>query len=88
MKISNIITLNNIYQIFSDPVELVGEGEYNLNVLKDIKVSDSYLGLDENIRGCQNKEPLYNCTSRFYRNAFLEYCGCLPPNIISSEKVE
>ena len=33
-----------------------GEGEYNLNVLKEIQVTDSYLELDQNTRGCQNKE--------------------------------
>ena len=46
----------------SEPVVLVGEGEYNLNVLTDIKVTESYLGLDQNIRKCQNQEPYDNCT--------------------------
>ena len=65
----------------SEPVVLVGEGEYNLNVLTDIKVTESYLGLDENIRKCQNEEPFDNCTTRQYRNTFLGDCGCLPLNI-------
>ena len=32
------------------------DNEYNLNVIKEIKVTDSFLTLDEQSRGCQNKE--------------------------------
>ena len=35
-----------------------GEGEYNLNDVKEIVVTDSYLGLDKTIRGCQRKDEL------------------------------
>ena len=68
-------------------MEFVGEGEYNLNDLKEITVTDSYLGLDENVRGCQNDEPLLNCTTRRHRDALLRDCGCLPFNIGLSDKV-
>ena len=63
---------------FSEPLKLVGEGEYNINALKEFNVTDSYLGLDENIRGCQNEEPLDNCTTRHYRKYLQEKCGCVP----------
>ena len=33
-----------------EPVILDGEGEYNLNNLMEIAVTDSYLGLDQKIR--------------------------------------
>ena len=46
-------TLSNAVLI-SEPVALIGEGEYNLNVLKEIQVTDSFMGLDQNIRKCQN----------------------------------
>ena len=59
---------------------LLGEGEYNLNDLKEIMVTDSYLDLDQDIRGCQNLEPLYNCTTRQYMNTIMDKCGCLPVN--------
>ena len=62
----------------SEPVVLVGEGEYNLNVLTDIKVTESYLGLDQNIRNCQNEEPLDTCTTKRYLDTVQEQCGCLP----------
>ena len=66
---------------------MIGEGEYNLNVLKEIKVTDSFLGFDKDVRGCQNKEPFSNCTTRIYRNTILKECGCLPFNIRLFDKV-
>ena len=61
-----------------EPVELIGEGEYNLNALKEIEVTDSYLGLDQKDRGCQNEESQINCKSRLYINHLTDKCGCLP----------
>ena len=71
----------------AEPVILIGEGEYNLNVLNEIKVTDSYLGLDSDIIRCQNKEYLHNCTTRQYINTLLGQCGCLPFNIRRSDEV-
>ena len=70
-----------------EPVKLNGEGEYNLNALKEIEVTDSYLGLDQKVRGCQNKEPQFNCTSRLYINHLLDKCGCLPFSMKLFDKV-
>ena len=63
---------------------MVGEGEYGINVLKEIKATESYLGLDEDIRECQTKETLSNCTTRHYIDHILRLCGCLPLNLKSS----
>ena len=60
---------------------LVGEGEYNLNVVKEIEVTDSYMGLDQDVRGCQNKEPYDDCTTKIYMDTIIGECGCLPFNI-------
>ena len=60
---------------------MIGEGEYNVNVLAEIKATEPYLGLDQNIRECQNEEPYYNCTTRNYINNILSQCECLPLNI-------
>ena len=62
----------------AEPVKFIGEGEYNLNSLKEIVVTDDFLGLDKEDRKCQNDEPHENCTTRQYRNTFLRECGCLP----------
>ena len=72
---------------FTEPVKLIGEGSYNLNDLKEIDVTDSYLGLDQEVRGCQNEEPQDHCRTRVHRDTLLEQCGCLPFNMRLSDKV-
>ena len=37
--------------LLAAPVQLVGEGQYNLNALTQIEITDSYLALDEDVRG-------------------------------------
>ena len=74
--------------IFLAPVTLIGEGEYNLNILKEIKVTESFLGLDKDTRKCQNEEPILNCTSRHYTESILKKCGCIPANMRLSNKVK
>ena len=73
--------------MLAEPVTLIGEGQYNLNNLIEIEVSDSYLGLDEDVRDCQDKEPFYNCTTRHYIETLLNECACLPYNIRLLNKV-
>ena len=57
---------------------LFGSGQYNLNALKEIRVTDSYRGLDQDIKGCQDEEPILNCKTRHYIDSMLKQCGCLP----------
>ena len=71
-----------------EPVTLIGEGEYNINALTEIKVTESYLGLDEDVRECQSKETFYDCSNRKYVDTILGQCGCLPLSMImASNKV-
>ena len=70
-----------------EPVDLIGEGVYNLNVMKEIRVTNSYLGLDVNVRGCQDIDTLDNCTTRHYEEHLLNTCGCLPFDINPEVKV-
>ena len=65
----------------------MGEGKYNLNALKEIDVTESYLGLDQDVRGCQNKESFHNCTTRKYIDTLRDKCGCIPLNIRLSDMV-
>ena len=71
--------------IILEPLKLIGDGEYNINILTDIKVTESYLGLDRNVRKCQNEEPFFNCTTRKYIDSLLRECGCLPFNIFANK---
>ena len=54
----------------------------------EMNVTDSFLGLDQDIRECQNEEPAENCTTRIYHETMLRECGCLPFNIRTSDKVD
>ena len=67
---------------------MIGEGEYNLDALKEIEVTDSYLGMDQDIRHCQTEESLFSCTTRHYIDTLLGQCGCLPFDIRNSQVVK
>ena len=56
-----------------------------MDVLKEIKVTNSYLGLDQDVRDCQHEEPYDNCTTKHYLDSLLEVCGCLPLTVRSSK---
>ena len=68
-------------------VKLIGEGEYNLDAIKETMVTESYLGLDQDVTGCQNQESIDSCKTRRYLDTLLGNCGCLPFSIRSSQKV-
>ena len=67
-------------------MKLIGEGKYNLNAIKEIKVTESYLGLDIEDRGCQNEEAVEECTTRQYIQNLRQKCGCLPFQITASKE--
>ena len=70
-------------------MKLSGEGEYNLDVIKEIKLTESYHGLDQDTKGCQDdsEEPFDNCSTRHYIDSLVNQCGCLPFNIRTSNEV-
>ena len=65
---------------------MVGEGKYNL-VLRETRVTDSFLDFDLEVRGCQNEESVQNCTTRQYINTIVEKCNCIPLNLNNNDKV-
>ena len=76
-----------LHLIFLEPVELIGEGKYNLDAVKEITVTESYLGMDMDTRKCQNDEPIENCTTRQYMETVSHLCGCLPLSITTNNNV-
>ena len=62
----------------AEPLKLQGEGEYNLDVVKEVKVTDSFLSMDEEERGCQNKEEYQDCMTRHYLDQVKKTCKCIP----------
>ena len=71
-----------------DPVGLFGEGQYNLNNIKEIDVTDSFMGLDKDTRKCQNIETYDTCKTRLYIERLRQECGCLPLSLRLSGKVK
>ena len=65
---------------------LIGEGKYNLNAIKEIKVTESFLGLDKDDRSCQNHEYLEDCTTNQFISSYLHQGGCIPFNLRSLMK--
>ena len=75
------------FRPFSEPLKLIGEGIYNLNVLKEVKVTDSFLDMNQDVIACQFEQTLDNCTTKHYMDTLLDECGCIPWDIRLSEKV-
>ena len=68
-------------------MKLVGEGIYNLNAVKEIKVTESFLGLDNDIKQCQTKDSYLDCTSKHYMERVTQDCGCVPLSLMISKEV-
>ena len=71
--------------IFTDPVPIIldGEGHYALTDIKDIRVTEDFVGLGEKITKCQTKEFRTDCVSRKHREQVLQSCKCSPVNMRS-----
>ena len=67
---------------------MIAEGDYNLNILQEIRVTESYLGLDQEITGCQTKENYQSCITRKYIGKLFKTCDCLPLSMAIDEKVK
>ena len=57
-----------------------------LNVVKEITVTDSFLSLDKETRGCQ-VESFDKCTTRNHINTLMNKCQCLPFQMESTKEV-
>ena len=61
-----------------EPLTVHGDGNYPLSSVKEIKVTDTFLGLEQRFKKCQTKESLGECTSALLLNKSIEMCGCVP----------
>ena len=57
---------------------LSGEGNYALSVIKEVEVTDDFLGLQLPTRKCQNDEKYEDCTTRKYLTKLENECHCVP----------
>ena len=81
-----ILFLHFYTKTFLDPVTLSGEGEFDLNIFKQVDVTNSFMGLPIEDRKCQNEENFVDCTTRQHLDNVLANCGCLPMSIGSIMK--
>ena len=81
-------SLKQVYLIFCliEPLKIKVGKEYNLNNVKEIKVTDEFLTLDKTTINCQNYETLQDCKNRKYTNTILQQCNCLPFGIAYDNK--
>ena len=77
--------MNNEHE-YLEPLQLSLEKKYDLNVIKDITVTDSFLSLPEHIRGCQEQSYNEYATEK-YEKDLLNKCQCLPFQFRLSEEV-
>ena len=73
---------------------LSGEGEYDLNILKEIEVTDSFHELDNEAKKCQSykgNDTYDSCKKSHFMEQMMLKCGCLPYAImnmtVNNEKV-
>ena len=63
------------------------ENEYNLNVIKEISATDSFLSMNENDRKCQGVETFDECVTRKYIDDLKNKCNCLPLHLRLTNEV-
>ena len=82
------ISLNKNKLQFPDSLKLPIDFNYNLNVVKEIKVTESYLTLEEDLRKCNKEETFDDCANHQYIDTFLKKCNCLPLRLQLKNEVE
>ena len=55
--------------------------------MKETVVTESFMGLDRDIRKCQNFETYNDCKTQLYIDNMRQECGCLPLSLKLSDKV-
>ena len=66
---------------------MYGGGNYKLSAVKEIKGTDIFLNMNDEKKGCQNKETLEECTSKQGLKKILDQCGCIPYKLADFSKL-
>ena len=64
---------------------MVGEFEFALKIFKEISVSESFMGLSDNDRGCQSVEIQKNCLLQRYAQTKSK-CKCVPLHLAFNDQ--
>ena len=60
--------------------------EFEIKLFKEIQVTESFLGINENVRGCQEREMYDDCINHSYYE-YKNSCGCLPLSLKINKNV-
>ena len=63
------------------PLKLFGEGNYAITDIKEVKVTEEFLGLDTAIRGCHRNSELEHCETKTYIEKAKRHCHCIPSHL-------
>ena len=58
-----------------------GGGNYRLTAVREIKVTEEFMGLDIKTKNCQNVTNLHDCQQEKYIENLTFKCQCLPYNL-------
>ena len=72
---------DEFYFLCLAPVMMYGGGNFALKNLKEIKVTSSFLREAEDIRKCQGRQTLVECSEEFLMKNIIATCKCVPLNI-------
>ena len=56
---------------------MYGGGNYELSAVKEIKVTNDFLSLNNNKKNCQTEESLEECTTKNGLQDIIDKCGCI-----------
>ena len=73
--------------IILDEFVLTERGQLSMKMFMDINVTDSFLDLNENVRGCQSKEKFAKCLQTKYADQMMKECGCVSVQIALQNQV-
>ena len=77
-KLLFLVHLQN-YNLCLDPVplKLFGEGNYAITDIKEVKVTEEFLGPDGVTRGCHRNSELDHCGIKTFLEKAKLHCGCI-----------
>ena len=67
--------------LFEVPERFYGSGSIRIKGVKQIHVTNDYLDLDPQSRGCQHENTYEGCVTELYLDLLSEECKCLPFNL-------
>ena len=76
-----------IIYFYLEPLNLEIDNEYNLNVIKEITATSSFLSMDRNVKKCQDDRTFDDCVTIKYIDDLIKKCKCLPLNLRLTEMV-